>query len=306
MDIAIAFDQTFLTPFYVLITSILYNNSESEINFHVIATDVPQDEKDQISAYIKKHKCCITYYDVDPEQLSITKFPQTTVYPISTYYRLLFPYLVNSSIQKLLYLDTDIVVIKDLKELFQTDLGAFPVGAVAEPFAPPRPDLGIYKQGSYINSGVLLINLPQWLRNNITERTKDFIIEHQDKLIWLDQDALNAVLKNNYYSLNHKYNLTSEFVSRSMPLQELKQFVKNKVIIHFTSGYVKKPWSALSTNRLRFIYHEYLRISPHRYKKKYTDFTYSKQFLADYIRIRVVDWLIDHPKLLQLVNKSKQ
>jgi lipopolysaccharide biosynthesis glycosyltransferase len=303
IHIGVAFDQNFVTPFYVLLTSIFSSHKENPIHFHVIVTGISKEEKHNISAFIAQHNASVSFYEIQ-EDLLPPNLPQSKAYPISIYYRLLFPFLIPDSIHRLLYLDTDIVVINSLQSLYQTDIGNLPVGAVIESFVSSRPELGIFEAGRYFNSGVLLINVPQWKEQKITERVLHFLTQHSHKLTWMDQDALNAVLINNYYPLDFKYNLTSEFIPKKLPRKELELFMKDKVIIHYTSGGIKKPWSGLSRNRLRHYYHCYLKKSPHAFQKKYTDFSFSLNYLTLFTKIRLLEFLIDHPGLLRLWQKA--
>ena len=305
VHIGIAFDQTFVTPFYVLLTSIFSSHKESPIHFHVIVTGISKDEKRNISVFVHQHNASISFYEV-PEDMLSPDLPQSDAYPISIYYRLLFPYLVPESVHRLLYLDTDIVVINSLQALYQTDIGDLPVGVVIESFVSSRPELGIFEAGRYFNSGVLLINVPKWKEQKITEKTLHFLAHNSHKLIWMDQDALNAVLINNFYPLDFKYNLTTEFIPKKLPRKELELFLKDKVIIHYTSGGIKKPWSGLSRNRLRHYYHYYLKKSPHAFQKKYTDFSYSLNYLVLFTKIRLLEFLIEHPWLWRLWQKASK
>jgi lipopolysaccharide biosynthesis glycosyltransferase len=300
IQIAVAFDQNFITPFYVLLTSIFASNTENIFHFHIIAPGLTKEEKQQITDFIQKNKSALSYYEI-PESLLDTDLPQSEAYPISIYYRLLFPFLVPDNIQQLLYIDTDIVVINNLAPLYQTDISLVPVGAVIEKYVGSKPELGIHEPGRYFNSGVLLMNIRQWKEQKITEKTLHYLKENSHKLRWMDQDALNAVLVNNYYPLDFKYNLTTEFIPKKLPRKGLQEFLNDKVIIHYTSGgSIKKPWSGLSRNRLRFIYHDYLKKSPHNSQKKYTDISYSFGYLIQFAKVRVFEFFIEHPVLLNL------
>lgn len=201
---------------------------------------------------------------------------------------------------------TDIVVINNLLPLYQTNIGDLPVGVVIESFVPSRPELGIYEAGRYFNSGVLLINIPQWKKQKITEKTLYFLAHNSHKLTWMDQDALNAVLINNYYPLDVKYDLTSEYIPKKLPRKQLRLLLQDKVIIHYTSGGIKKPWSGLSRNRLRHLYHYYLKKSLRATQKKYTDFSYSPGYLLAFTKIRLFEFLIEHPRLWRLWQKASK
>lgn len=305
IHIAVAFDQNFINPFHVLLTSIFSSHRETPIHLHVIATGISNEEKQNIKTIIQQQNASISFYKV-PEDLLPPDLPQTSAYPISTYYRLLFPFLVPNSVHRLLYLDSDIVVINNLLPLYQTNIEDRPVGAVIESFVSSRPELGIFEAGRYFNSGVLLMNVPKWKEQKVTERTLQFLAQNSHKLKWVDQDALNAVLVNNYVPLDNKYNLTSEFIPKKLPRKQLELFMADKVIIHYTSGGIKKPWSGLSRNRLRHYYHYFRKKSPYAVQKKYTDFNYTPAYLLQFAKIRLFEFSIDHPWLWRFWQKSSR
>ncbi|HYH15195.1 MAG TPA: glycosyltransferase family 8 protein [Flavisolibacter sp.] len=304
LHLAVAFDQNFITPFYVLLTSIFSSNGSEPLSFHVIATGISKEEEHAIISFIQRHNATVSFYEID-ENVLPADLPQSNAYPLSTYYRLLFPFLVPKQVEKLLYLDTDTIVINSLRSLYQTDIGQMPVGAVIESFVSSRPELGLFEAGKYFNSGVLLMNVPQWKKQDITEKTLDYLNHKRHTIKWMDQDALNAVLTNNYFPLDLKYNVTSEYIPKKLPRRELQHFLKEKVIIHYTSGGIRKPWSGLSRNRFRSLYHYYLKKSPHSFQRKYTDFSYSMDYLLQFAKIRAHEFLIEYPSLMHLWKKAK-
>jgi lipopolysaccharide biosynthesis glycosyltransferase len=158
----------------------------------------------------------------------------------------------------------------NLQELYATELESFPVAVVPERFNDVlRPELGLNKAGVYFNAGVQLINVPQWNKQQITEKALAFVREHPEAIFWYDQDALNAVIRDNYVPLEMKYNVNTMDVPRTLSKAEYKAFVQDKVIIHYTTE--SKPWNPLTRHRLRFLYFNYLRLSP-RNEKKYLVF----------------------------------
>jgi len=127
IHIAIAFDQNFITPFYVLLTSIFLNNGKHNVIFHTIAEDLEESEKNRILNFVWQNNADIFFYSLDKQivqQFILAKdSPHITA---ATYYRLYFPELIPPGIDYLLYLDTDIIVLGDLSKLYQTSLGNFP------------------------------------------------------------------------------------------------------------------------------------------------------------------------------------
>ncbi|HET7897227.1 MAG TPA: glycosyltransferase, partial [Flavisolibacter sp.] len=171
----------------------------------------------------------------------------------------------------LLYLDTDMVVNGSIAELYATKMNHYPAAAVAEVNATEnRPDLGIDENGTYFNAGVLLMNLPEWRKQQVSEKALQFIYDYPEKIVFVDQDALNVVLKNNYLPLEGKYNVVFHDVPRHLSNRAYRRFASNKVIVHYTNA--DKPWNPLGRNPLRFLYFDYLKQSPKNTSKRYLGF----------------------------------
>ena len=107
----------------------------------------------------------------------------------------------------------------------------------------------------------MLINIEEWKRQGISQKTTKYLIDFPQNIKWVDQDALNAVLIKNWQKLSCNYNLTFYHIPQYLPKQEFKNFLSDKVIIHYTTQ--NKPWIENCTNRLRYLYYYYLDKSPH-------------------------------------------
>ncbi len=94
--------------------------------------------------------------------------------------------------------------------------------------------LGIAHKVDYFNSGVLLMNITEWKKQQITKKAIQFLQDFPKNILIADQDALNAVLKNNWLKISNRFNLTYFDVPADLPERQLKAYLKDKVIIHFT------------------------------------------------------------------------
>lgn len=295
-DLAIAFDENFLVPFYALLSSIFLNHREKRFFFHVIATGLSENEQQEVKTYVEQNNGQLRFYRLTAADLKGLVIPPNGHYTVAAYYRLFFPRLVPESVKKLLYLDTDLVVNQRLDGLFAKELGRFPVAAVAEVNATAsRPDLGLYEKGTYFNSGVMLMNLPEWKRQHVTEEALQFIHDFPEKIVFADQDALNVVLQSNYLPLEGRYNVIYQDIPENKTDAEYRQFIKDKVIIHYTLK--DKPWNPLCRNRLRFLYFHYLKLSPKANSKKYFHFEQTPRRAWWFVKLRVKEAIYNHPSL---------
>ncbi|PIQ22831.1 MAG: hypothetical protein COW65_00880 [Cytophagales bacterium CG18_big_fil_WC_8_21_14_2_50_42_9] len=279
IHIALTFDKNYITPFFVVLTSVFSNNQESRFHVHAIATGVSTAEKDRISAFVQQHQSKISFYEITADQLQGLLVPENSHLSVAMYYRLFLPFLLPEQIGKLLYLDTDIVVIGNLSDLYNTNLDNLPFGAIPEISATKnRPDLGIYEEGVYFNSGVILMNIPEWKKQKITEKAIQYIHDYPEKLVYPDQDALNVVAENHYYKLDGKYNVLPFDIPEYLPRSKYDTFLKDKVIMHYTLKEFK-PWSILSTHHFSYLYKIYFKQSPQANEKMYTDVEMTPLFM---------------------------
>ena len=299
IHIAISLDENYINPLYVLLTSVFLNNKETAIVIHSIITGIDNTQKNEIAEYIHQNNGEIYFYKIDQENLSGLVIPENMSLTVATYYRLFFPVLVPMEIEKLLYIDADAVVIKNLRELYNINIGSKPVGAVSDKIRKPRPELGHYSTENYFNAGVMLINISEWKKQEVTERALQFVYDFPERIISPDQDALNAVLIDNWHRLDARYNVRHLDIPPYLGKKDINAFLKEKVIIHFTGG-IHKPWCALGKNRLRYLYHYYLKQSPRHFEKKYDDVRLTGYFVYEFARIRFVEAVRNYPKLLTL------
>jgi lipopolysaccharide biosynthesis glycosyltransferase len=287
INVAIAFDDNYLQPFYALITSIFLNNKDELLTIHCITQNVPEAEKQRIAAYADVHRATIRFYSVDYEQVS--KFVTANHWTASVYYKIFFPLLVPIEVKRLLYIDTDTLVVNSLAGLYRdTNLQGYPLAAVYDNYVKTQPALGIHEEGRYFNSGVMLIDLAEWQKRKISEQAIAFLQEHPEKITYVDQDALNMVLKNNWLRMEYKYNVLHSYVPHEVSHAELARFLENVVVIHFT---LQRPWHFLCQNRFRYLYAFYLRKSPAGRAKVVVDFSYRK--LYKFFQLRMREFYLD-------------
>lgn len=290
INIGLGFDSNYIVPIYALITSIFFNNRSNNITFHVIATGVNELEKSKLINFIKSNNSKIFFYEISEDLVrKSVVIPEDSHFTIATYYRLFFPSLLDKEIKRLLYIDSDTIVTGDLMELYEINIGGCPIAAAPDSVPGIREDLGIKEKGKYFNAGVLLIDTKNWREQQVTENVFKFLLLHPEKAKWVDQDALNATLIGKWYRIDNKYNFTLSDVILQVPSKEL---ITDKIIIHYTSS--NKPWHFLTRNKLRYLYHYYLKMSPKSGEKKYTDFNWNIKSIWTFFRIRIKEFYFDH------------
>lgn len=164
-----------------------------------------------------------------------------------TYARFFIPKFVEED--KVLYLDSDLVVTRSLDELFAKDIEDYYLAAA-------KIGYGLEER---FNAGVLLINNRRWKDEQIMERLLEVVSQEHQNLTEADQSVLNMVIKDRYLLLEDTYNfqigtdkLLEQFGYKfifDIPLDPLP------AIIHYVSPV--KPWLTYSTSRLREVWWRY-------------------------------------------------
>jgi lipopolysaccharide biosynthesis glycosyltransferase len=258
INILCATDNNFAPYCGVMLTSVFENNKEHVCRVYIL---VDQSLKKKNSTRLiklgEKYGQTISFINVDMS--SFDNYPllhDGDHISIAAYYRLFVGELLPKSVNRVLYLDGDIIVTGDLSKLWEIDMTEKAVAAVSESgvCVGKRPrSLHYPEKEGYFNSGVLLINLDYWRAIGVGRQCIDFIEKHHDILVFHDQDVLNAVLwdKKRFIHMTYNflvYNLMDGIFNRmSIDIQkEILDTSKNPCIIHYASAY--KPWSVVYYN----------------------------------------------------------
>jgi lipopolysaccharide biosynthesis glycosyltransferase len=297
MHLAVAFDQNYTRHFYALAASIFDNNRANRIVFHCIFTGLSDRQKENIRKYLERNNSEVRYYEVD--EAFVSRFVLTSNWTPAAYYRLFFPALVGQDVGKLLYLDTDTIVVDDLAPLFCCDLEGYPVGAVEDNLVKTAPQLGILEEGNYFNSGMMLMNIPVWKEQRVSEQVFEYISKYPERINYVDQCGLNAVLINRWKKLDWRFNVIHSRIPEAMTKRQRNEFLKNKVIFHFTRD---RPWNMLCRNPYRDLYHKYLLQSPFQ-GKVYEDYSIMKT--PQFLKIKATEMYFELPLVQRIWRRIK-
>jgi len=191
-------------------------------------------------------------------------FPTTQRYPQEIYYRLAAPLLLPTNLDRILYLDVDIVVINPLNELYETDFGEnyFAGCTHTRRFLTKVNQIRLKasKDAAYINSGVLLYNLPV-LRKTVDIRImQDYVRSNEKNLILPDQDILSALYGDKVKLMDTlRFNLSDRIVNiynkeHWFHKIDVEWVRKNTSIIHYCGS--NKPWKKDYWGNLGVFYQE--------------------------------------------------
>ena len=163
----------------------------------------------------------------------------------AAYLRLALPSIFPQC-EKMIYLDSDILVLDEIAFLWQIPLEGRACAAVACKVAPEhRQRIGLAPDSGYFNSGVMIFNPAQMKRENVEEHFVRLFERHRDTIKYPDQDVLNLAYENRWLKLPQRWNLmTSTYRNPPDPAlyspEETAEALKNPGIAHFTGKH--KPW----------------------------------------------------------------
>lgn len=244
--VALCVDRDYAVAAAVTIASLAANlPKHTRLKIWVLHSGLETEQLNLISTAADRYKASLHEYKIPADQLDL---PVMSDYiSAATFGRLYLGHILPSEYQRVLYLDSDVLVTGDVSELWNVNLNNQIVGAVLEPnmgalknpktyerLCDPRIDPSM----PYFNAGVLLIDLVQWRLANVGDRAVRYIRRYRPVL--MDQDALNAVIAGRWLQLDPMWNLTT-FWFRSRTRQRRFQALLSRARIIHNVGH-RKPW----------------------------------------------------------------
>lgn len=121
ISILTALDENYLSQLQVLLTSIYLNNPGEQIALWLLHSGLSQESLVPVRRQCRAYR--YTFLPVQIDGLFFRDAPVNRRYPKEMYYRLLAPYFLPDTMDRVLYLDPDILIINPLRELWETDFG---------------------------------------------------------------------------------------------------------------------------------------------------------------------------------------
>lgn len=240
------------------IASLLLNNPGHHISVHVINEGLSPTAHDVLSRLTLIHGAKLHLHVVDAgQQSAMARVPIMKRLSKSVYYRFLVPYMLQSSVERVLFLDADTIVTGSLNELFEFDLEGACIGAVNDPLSSLLARERNLK-GAYFNAGVMVIDLQSWRDLDVSHRALQLLDSDREKrrLNLYDQDALNIVLEGRWAALPGNFNhlVAAQFIGTFQQRHTRKP--DRTGIVHFSG--TCKPWDADYPLRAGHLYHDAL------------------------------------------------
>lgn len=257
IPIVFATDRNYLAPCYMALFSAVKNmGRDIKYTFFILLPDTIQ--KEELVSFEKLNEqndsIDIRFGFISDDDLNVCLSGSELVNHITytTYYRFLIPGLLENY-DKCIYIDVDTVIKGSLEELYTINLAGYYVAGVKNVFADTLPgsedyksrciELGIDSLETYVNAGVLLMNLEELRKDKIQE--KWLVSASEKEYLYNDQDIINSVCYGKIKLIDYKYNVFPDYcrdLSLTFKLlsQDYSKAAKSPVIIHYVSK--EKPW----------------------------------------------------------------
>lgn len=283
MDIAFAVDDAYIEHLLVTLYSLLKHNQKHTVRVHVLSRDLSTTSKrrvNQVARYFDTPD--VDFVNMVGVGKGLDKLPLTIDYIKSeTYYRYALPDVL-SGIDRVIYLDADILVTGDLAPLWETDLADCLIAGAKDYFIDNKDykyTLGLADEDNYINAGVLLMDLEGFRKEGMSNQLVTATSKHTE-VRYQDQDIINLVLQGRIKLLSEEWN----FASYNMAYRT----DKTGVILHYTGD--EKPWDVSTRGPYDKLYDHYanecygqlLKKDPR--PTKYCLLTYSTENIGDDIQ----------------------
>jgi lipopolysaccharide biosynthesis glycosyltransferase len=268
LHVSCAADARYVPHTAAMLHSVLTEAGFEEIRVHFLrGQGVTAEHARALTEMVSAHGGAISFLDVPGDR--VAGLPTMDEIGPPMWNRFFLTELLPD-VERILYLDADTIVLDSLQALWETDLDGCHVGAVTNVFQedhiPLPARLGLEPR-DYFNSGVLLMNLDLMRRDGSAAALFEYARANAERLVWPDQDVLNAVLGPTRRRLAPRWNcmtsvLRFPWAAYVFSAEELEEARRRPAIRHFEGPSVNKPWHILCDGDRREAYFRHRRQTP--------------------------------------------
>lgn len=266
--VMMAADDNYAQHLGVCLISLFENNADLKFVVYVLSDNISISNTKRIESIFEKYGNCLIW--INPDKKEFEAFQVSSYYTTATFFRLKLADYLGDEVKRVLYLDPDMIVSANIRDLLDADLAGAPLAAVNDTpwqiqFASEHIGIDNSRgRGKYFNAGMMLIDVDAFKSYQVFRKAKQIITDEQYQCHFLDQDILNIIFRNTWKELPCKWNLLNGFLKREYMTDvrwpDIYSGIKDRAIIHFSAK--EKPWSWFCMNPLKEEYFKYLRVSP--------------------------------------------
>ena len=264
MHIISCTDNNYAQHLSVMFASLLTNMDQTrDVKLYVIDGGIEPENKKRLEETPLQFGAPITFLNVEKSQYD--RAVESSHITKAAYYRISIPDLIDDdSVKRMIYVDCDALVLEDISKLWDKDISPYFAAAVEDAGQHERlKKMNISDEAKYFNSGIMIIDMEAWRKNNISKKVIDFINNNdEDMFVFHDQDALNAILYDQWLELHPRWNAQTHIILKEKTpasLIDQKRYMEtraNPAIVHFCGG--NKPWNSNTSHPYARQYFKYL------------------------------------------------
>ena len=268
LNIFVTLDHNYLAPLRVMLYSLFQNNPGEHFDIYAAIDDLESQDWEELCAFCGRGGAAL--YPVTMDETSFADAPMVRYYPRAMYYRLLAAQVLPQDLDRVLYLDPDILIINSIRPLYSIDFQGMLYAAamhrgiigVSQPLNMMR--LPNYEGEVYFNSGVLMMNLPLLRTQTTPEEMFAYVEKYRNKLVLPDQDILNGLYGSRILQLeevlwNYDAKKYDSYYIASQGETNLDWTMAHTAIIHFNGK--EKPWHHSYRGRYAVLYKHYMSLT---------------------------------------------
>lgn len=261
-NILVTMDAHYLPQLKVMLTS-LFMNDPGRYEIYLMHRAIPDAELERLRRGLERAGSALHVLPVHERMLEGA--PVTRQYPQEMYYRLLAPHILPDEVERILYLDPDVLVINPIRALWNLDMEGRAFAAASHTgkteLANSVNHLRLGTEGKYYNSGVMMMDLGRARACIRLGELYSFVESHSGELLLPDQDVLNVlygrdILEIDDFIWNYDARKYSSYFLRSMGNATEEWVMQNTAILHFCGK--AKPWKPRYPYRFGILYRHYM------------------------------------------------
>lgn len=277
MNIVYASDDNFAEILGVSMLSLFENNKDvADITVYVLDDSIKDQNREKLQSIATNYDRNLQFIPLKELKQKLSSMSQQRG-SASTFSRLFLSQLLPSDCDRALYLDSDTIVRHSLGEFYNQDFeGNIACGVMDCISKQHRARVGLKENDTYVNAGMLLIDLKAWVSNNIEQRIENIIDRFNGKVPYADQGIMNLALQGFIKCVHPRYNCFTVYTffnfndllefrqpSACPSSTEIEEAKVDPTVAHFVTLFcISRPWNKGSKGPFFDEWKKYKQMSP--------------------------------------------
>lgn len=301
MNIIYASDDNYAWLMGVSMVSLFENNRDvDEIHVFLFGDGITQENERKLMDVADSYQRHLDVIDIN--KLSLPENLYSGRYPKSAFSRLFAYRLLPNSINRVLYLDCDIIVDGSLKDLYNHPMDKKIILAIKDCVSKAyKKKIGIKGDDVYINTGVMVMDLERMRNFPMEEKIGEFVAKYSSAMNYADQEIINGIFQGEFCLAKPEWNVMTQFNQYSYSQlrwirhphhyyseEEIEYAKRHARIFHYTTCMLNvRPWYSNSKLNNAHVFNRYKDISPWKNQEKaemqFADSKYKTMRMLSYL-----------------------